>query len=472
MATDEKPGRTPLPPGTRRRLQQCFEHGTKMSAAGNFDYATEMYTQCVLGDPANPIYVKSFLANLQKKYGDNKKGGKMAALRTAGAKGGMKKAVLQKDWNSVISSGLEVLKLNPWDTGVLTDMGNACESLEFDESQLEYLRMALDADEQDPEVNRTYGRALERQGMFDEAIVAFQRVAKAKPADEEAVRALADLAVKRTIVKGGYEEAQSSKEVMSQRVHGHDDGDTRLTPEQRLRRAIERDPSKLASYIELSELYLKDDKLKEAEEVLRKGLDASGGGDLNIRDRLEDVQIRRARNQVTIAEEKARSEKTQEALDLYKRMKVELNTKEIEFYSARVERYPTNLGFKFELGVRLQKAQQFTEAIRLFQDCRSDVKRKGQVLQHLADCFYSIKQYKLALKHYEEAIAEISPREEDLLKSTLYKAGRLAEGLKDWDTAERHYTDLAARDFGFKDVSERLDKIGRLRDNGGDPDAV
>ncbi len=39
-----------------------------------------MYTGCVVGDPSNPIYVKALLANLSKKYGNSKKGGKLAGL--------------------------------------------------------------------------------------------------------------------------------------------------------------------------------------------------------------------------------------------------------------------------------------------------------------------------------------------------------------------------------------------------------
>ena len=115
-SSSEQPGKQPMPAAKRRRLQQCFEQGSKVGAKGNFDYATEMYSICVKEDSGNPIYVKSFLTNLQKKYNNNKKGASFAGMKTAGTKAGIKKSAMQKDWQGVINSGLEVLKVNPWDT--------------------------------------------------------------------------------------------------------------------------------------------------------------------------------------------------------------------------------------------------------------------------------------------------------------------------------------------------------------------
>src|ERR1700676_1403357 len=164
--TNDQSGRQPLPPAKRRRLQLMFEHGNKVAAQGQFDYATQMYSDCVLGDLANPVYVKSFLSNLAKKYQGNKKGSKMAGMSTMGSRASLKKTSMQKDWTGVLTNALDILKSNPWDTGALTELGRACEAQEFDESQIEFMRMALDADMADVEVNRVAARAFGRLGQF------------------------------------------------------------------------------------------------------------------------------------------------------------------------------------------------------------------------------------------------------------------------------------------------------------------
>jgi tetratricopeptide (TPR) repeat protein len=126
------------------------------------------------------------------------------------------------------------------------------------------------------------------------------------------------------------------------------------------------------------------------------------------------------------------------------------------------------LGYKYELGLRLKRAGQYKEAVECFQKAREDAKRKSTVYLELGECFQHIQQYKLAMSNYERAIAEVSERDADGKKIALYRAGVLAFGMRDMDPsyldqAEKHLTILAGMEFGYKDVSERLDKIAKLR---------
>lgn len=471
MSTEEKPGRQPLPPAVRRRLQAQFEFGTKSSSGGQFDYAHEMYTQCVIGDPSNPIYVKAMLANLSKKFNNNKKGGKLAGLKLVAAKASLMKSSKMKRWDEVLKTGLDGLKENPWDAGLLTELANACEAQDFDEAEVEYLKQAVDGDTEDAQANRMLGRAYDKMGAYQEAIIAFSRVLKAQPKDEEALKALSNLAVKKTIDKGGYQDATSSKDVRKNKFNqAADDDATALSPEEKFLREIEKDPADVNNYIELNDLYLKDEHYDKSVAIMQKALEATGGANVMVRERFEDAQLRLARQHVQIAESKAKQEKTPEAVELFNKMRVELNNKEIEIYAKRCDRYPTNLGFKYELALRLQKAGKYTEAIKLFQEARSDSKRRGTVYFALGNCFSAIKQYRLALQNFESAVAEISERDADNYKMAIYNAARVAEHLKEWETAEKHLNLLATFDFGYKDVAERLDKIARIRENGGDPD--
>ncbi|MEK6246979.1 MAG: hypothetical protein N2C12_02295, partial [Planctomycetales bacterium] len=128
----------PLTAAQRKRLQKCFEHGSMLSGKGEFDYADQMFRQCVYGDPGNLIYTQNLLANLIKKYNNNKKGGKLTGLKGGGAKARIKNAQRKKNWQNVIKAGLEYLFLNPWDAPTLTDMSKACAELEVDECRIAY----------------------------------------------------------------------------------------------------------------------------------------------------------------------------------------------------------------------------------------------------------------------------------------------------------------------------------------------
>lgn len=465
MAEATTEARQPIPPAKRRILQQQYERAAKMMATGNYDYAAEMLTACVIGDPGNPMYAQNYLSNLQKKYNNNKKGGKLAGLKGAGTKTSMKRSSMTKDWLSVLKSGMEFLKRNPWDAGTLLAMGEACEHMGHEESQVAWLKGALDGNITDVDVNRRLARALEAQGDFDAAILCWARVRQGKPGDEEASKGISNCTVKRTIKTAKYEEAESSTDVMADKQAQQDKlgGGLKITAEQQLEKAIKKAPADVNNYLELADLHTRHDRYPEAEQVLLKAMEISGG-DLAVRERLEDAKLRKLRDQVLIAEKRHQEEGSEDSGKLHKRYLIELNTVETEYYSSRSERYPNHLGYKFELGLRLQKAGQVTEAIKLLQEARADTNRRAEVHLALGECFQQIKQYKLAMSNYETAIAEMSDRNVESKKKALYRAAKLAVGLKEADAAEKFANELAGIDFAYRDVPDLLEKIRKLRE--------
>ena len=174
-----------------------------------------------------------------------------------------------------------MLKLNPWDKGALMEMASACEALDLEDCQLRYLKAALEVDIKDPEVNRVAGRTLGKLGKFDDAIVCWHRVQQAKPQDEEARRAIGDLAVEKTIKHAGYEDAESSTEVMADKqaqAERQGSASSRLTPEQQLEKQIAKDPANTSLYLQLAEFH-------SAGGALRSGRGDPGEGPAGLRRR-------------------------------------------------------------------------------------------------------------------------------------------------------------------------------------------
>jgi len=468
MASGEPPdlGRQPIPPAKRKRLQQCFAHASKQAAQDNYDYATELFTQCVLGDLNNRAYWQSFLANLYKKYNNNKKGAKLSSLRTSTERASLKKCQIQKRWEEVIQHGTEILKLNPWDTSTLTAMAAAAEELELDEVPLVFLKSALSAAPHDVELNRVAGSALRKRKQFDQAIFCWQRVLEAKPGDPEATHQMAELAVEKTIDHAGYEDAQSSRDVATAKP----DPDAAPRPEEvespvrRLERAIEKDPSEMAPYLELADLYFGKEDYAKAEEILARAYEASGH-DEDMREKLEDARLRGLRRQLRDAERAYHQSKSDEDKQAWRELRKQYDRGNLEAAEHRCRRYPNNLDFRFQLGVAYQEMGRYREAITSYQQARNDPRRKGMCLLRLGQCFHKIQQYPLAATHYEAAVAEISDQDEANKKAVLYSAGSLALEMGDLAKAEKYLTTLAGMDYGYKDVATLLDKIAKLRNN-------
>ena len=440
-----------MSPAKRSRLEKIFEHASKKVAAGtDFDYTAELLTQCVVGDPGKIDYVRAYIENLQKKFGNNRKGGGWAQFQERGARGAQKKALGAEDWLESIKQGLQVLRANPWDVTALTNMATAANKMGHRECELFYLRSALAANTKDPAINRLCAVTLDELGQYDQAIVCWHRVEEARPNDEEPKRAVAVLMVKRSKAKGEFGDGPATKTGNFAQQSG------KLTPEQELQKKIEREPANVQNYVELSQLYVNDEKYKEAEAILATAYEASKE-DPDIREKWEDAQLRHLRQKIATSRDP----------DKKKRYQRKYFEKELDVSKRRVERYPNNLSFKYELGYRYLLMKQYNDAIRELQAAKNDPRKRGVSMLALGQCFQQIKQYRLAMAHYESAIQDIPDRDADNKKKALYSAGRLSLGLKDLDTSEKHLTGLAALDFTYKDVSALLDKIAKLRENPG-----
>lgn len=470
---NQQPCLPPLTAPARQRLQKVFEHGQRCVEKKDFDYANKLLTQCVVEDPGNLVYLQHFLANLQQKYGENRRVSRLSGLKIKNQRSALGKASSRGDWPAALQAACAALTLNPWDLLTLQALASAYETLGCHECELFCLVSAIGADAKDVGVNRQAGLALERLGQFDQAIACWQRVKQVEPQDEQARQAIARLSVEQTIDQGGYDPAILSK--------GQDEmpappasvallsKETELTtdepPEVRLQAAIAADPTAPENYIQLADIYQHQQRFDDAQQLLSQGFNACGSGNLELRGRLEDVQMRRAAHQLAIAEQRCQQEPSTAAEQLVQHLRVHVNQIELETYAARSERDPTNLRLKYELGLRLKRAGKVKEAISALQSARSDSRREVVVLVELGECFQHLEQYKLALSHYEQACETSGNPETEIHRKALYRAAVLATGMQEWDRAERHLTTLAALDYSYRDVAERLDKIAGLRDS-------
>ena len=107
------------------------------------------------------------------------------------------------------------------------------------------------------------------------------------------------------------------------------------------------------------------------------------------------------------------------------------------------------------------------EAIKEYQVAKADPRKRGMCLINLGECFRAIKQYHLAMNHFEQAVQEIPDREQEYKKLAHYRAGKLAMGLKDLAKAEKYLTTLASMDYTYRDTSDLLERLHRMLEEEG-----
>ena len=474
-----------MKPAIRRRLQLCFDQAQKITQQKggkcDHDYAHDMLTQCVKNDPGNLVYVEAMLDNLHKKHNNNKKGG-----GAGGARGPFKKAIKENNWEEILKLGPELLKSNPWDTTLLRPMADAAGVYGFHEVELRYLKNALDANLRDEEVNKHCAETLARVGQFDQAIGCWRRIGERRGKnDTEVDNMISELTLRKTRVLTGLgDDDKATGRVVHEEALGGPKKEAEvkatigvsanaepakkqitLTPRQKLERAISENPDNLEAYPELAALHQEEGRFSDAVDVLTKAL-AVSGGNFKIQEQLEDAQILQMRQQVAVAEKRAVTKDDDESKQLAASMREQLHRRELEIYAARSERHPENIQLRYELGVRLKRVGNFTEAEKTLMEVRKHPKFKAIATYELGECLQQQQKYTNALQFYARAVELTSGSDDQLRKTALYRAGVLATGLKQYVVAEKYLHTLSKIDARYKDVLSRLDKVKKLRHKG------
>ena len=337
----------------------------------------------------------------------------------------------------------------------------------FYDAQSVHLRAALDASPADPEVNRQCARFAANQGHFDQAIECWRRISRTKGLAEESEREIARLSVEKTIVAGHGMVGRTSGGGKPGGAAKPNDAAMAGGRIAELKQTLAQNPADIDSHLELADLLERDGSIGEAERVLANALAASGN-ELKVREHVEDRHLRWGKQKVMLAEKRLETDDTPENRAAVERLRSTQLKQEIEVYASRCSRYPENLTWRYELATRLKAAGNFAEAIRCFQESMQDTRRRGAVALELGECFQKIKQYQLAMQNYQAAVEALGDREMELRKRALYRAGVLASGLDDVDAARKYLSLLAGLDFGYRDVAQRLDKLGSAKDKGVD----
>ncbi len=447
MATPTSTSLPPLNPERRRVAVSQFEHANQSVATGNYDYAIRLLLSCCKLDPGNLIYRQTLRRTEKAKYKNNLRGAMLAWLTTSLAKARTKTALKTRDYLGVLEYGERVLAKDPWDIGVQMDMAAAADSLGQLNLGVWLLEQARQKTQTNAPLNRALARLYEKRGNFTQAIALWNLVRKAKPADQEASRKLKDLAVSETIARGNYdgavaetstvpkpngsadpptEQVQSkSKEYRvgsaATKVEGAPAPPDRPAREAApIRAKLQADLTNASLYVQLAAVYRRHNDLDQARAVLKEGLGPTGNA-FELTTELADLEIEPFRQNLAIADEQFKTRpKDEELRTLRIRLRKEINTRELELYRRKAERFPTEMSHRYEVGVRLLRSGQYDEAIQELQAARGDPRLRWQALTQLGHCFKARNNWRLAQRNFEEALRLIPTAEAVRKKEILF----------------------------------------------------
>jgi len=122
----------------------------------------------------------------------------------------------------------------------------------------------------------------------------------------------------------------------------------------------------------------------------------------------------------------------------------------------RVEKYPTDLAIRHELGVLYFQTGKIGEAIQEFQKAQNNPHKRLAAMGYLAQCYGRRKMFDLAARTLQNAIKEKQVFDDEK-KELVYNLGCMFENMGKKEEAIEQFKIIYEMDAGYKDVNARVE---------------
>ena len=453
------------------KAKAFFGYGNDAAQKGNDVYAAQMYKEACKLAPDNLVYRQSLRGVQRRKFGnDPSKVGRMVGLKLQPLRIRIATAKSRQKWGDMLDLCEEVFVSNPWDLTASVDGAEAAENLGLKKVAQYLIEAVIPQGEKDERFLRSAAHFEEFAEDFQKAIWCWDKLKTLIPADEEARKKVNDLTARAAIKKSGLQESIDKHKGKATGSSGPEkdlppDAEelraSRVSPEQRLLKEIEETPDRIGPYLALADHYKLDGgRLEEAEKILAKGVKANPD-DNYLQGAYADVQMSRLRQAIAFYTKKAAKEvHDPEPKAKLEQVKIALFKYELKEIRRKVGHAPDDLKLRMLLGKKLAEGGKHDEAIAEFQQARNSPELTVQALLHAGLSFKARERSKLAERHFEDALRAVDLKDKATFNELHYNLGLLAEEQGNKAIAEEHYNEVAANDYSYRDVAQRLQKLG------------
>lgn len=452
-----------------RDLRLLFQKGSDALSRDNLDYALALFQQVLEKEPAFFDCRKALREAQAKKSAGASTGFFKKVFSSAGSSPLVAKAqlALRRNPAEALPIAEQILNGDPNNSAAHRIVKEAALALELPNTamlSLEYLcknsprdkALILEAVEVMVQ-NKEIARA---ERIFAEAEQNF-------PGDADMAQAHKNLSASKTLGEGGYETLGEGKgqgsfrdalrnksEAVSleqeKRVQKSEDVAERLIAEYESR--LPNEPNNLKLLRSLAELYSQKKQFAKSLEIYdRIKTSELAGGDPSLDRAIADTRVKKMEHAATELNPFAPEHAEQVA---------QMQTDKVAFQlgeaQKRVEKFPTDLALRFELGALYFQAGKISEAIQEFQKAQNSPHKRITAMSYLAQCFAKRKMFDLAAKTFQNAIKEKTLFDEEK-KELLYHLGCVFESMGKKEEAIEQFKQIYEADISYKDVAAKVD---------------
>ena len=380
---------------------------------------------------------------------------------------------LKKNPKHAVEMIEKVLEDEPYHRQANLQLKDAAVAAGWPEIGVFALRTLLEENPRDVKLLHDLGRLYHEMGQSEDEVEVYSRISEIDPLDAEAVRLGKDASARASMSSGGWTQAESYRDLIKDKeaaVSLEQQSRFQLTGEsldQQIAETFGRhqaEPQNIDLARRLGGLNEQKGNFESAIQWYQYAADLTSGSDAGLVRKVSDLKMKRAEAEIAEHEEFLKRHsgdpdcaKRAEELAMAKKKRDEML---IEEARRRVERNPTDLQLRFELGQHLLNAGQYREALPELQRARQNPNARLRAMNSLGLCYRQLGMLDLATKQLEEAAKEILSMD-SMKKEIVYNLGLVYEEMDDRDKSLACMKQIYEADYGYKDVAQRVESSYR-----------
>jgi tetratricopeptide (TPR) repeat protein len=377
---------------------------------------------------------------------------------------------IKKDPKRAVELIEKILEDEPYNKQANLALKEAAVAAGWLETAVFALQTFLEENPRDPKVMHELARLYHDLGDSEREVEVYNRISAIDPADAAAVRLGKDASARGSMKSGGWGSAESYRDLIK-------DKEAAVSLEQQSRMQLsgeslshqiaesyamhEADPQNVDVARRLGSLSEQKDDLEAAIAWYRYASDLTHGSDPGLVRKISDLGVKQTEREIATLEE-AMANNTGDSMALAEKQAALVAAKKrraemlIDETRKRVERNPTDLQFRFELGENLMNAGHFREALPELQRARQNPNARLRAMNALGRCYRELSMFDLAAKQLEEAAREIGTMDATK-KEIVYNLGLVYEQMGDRKKSLGCMKQIYEADYGYKDVATRVE---------------
>jgi tetratricopeptide (TPR) repeat protein len=454
-----------------REARLLFVKGSEAAQRENTDYAISLFNQVLEKEPAFYDCRKALREAQLRKAGSGGTGFFKKMMSGAGSSPQIAKAklVLGKNPAEAMAIAEQVLNGDPNNSSAHRIIVDAAQALELPHTAVLSFETLMKNSPKDRDLAIEFAEALAAAGDISDSEnnrgeKILMDLLRENPGDSELNTALKNLSARKTMDQGGYgalekgegsfrdilkNKAEAVSLEQQNRVVKNEDVTEKLIGEYEAR--LQKEPNNLKLLRSLADAYRDKKDFDKALEIYGRVKNSEMGNDPSLDTAIANTMVKRFDHQIATVNPFAADNPDQVA---------RLQAEKLDFQTAecqkRVEKYPTDLAIRYEMGVLYFQAGKINEAMQEFQKAQNNPNKKIAAMSYLAQCFAKKKMYDSAVRTFQNVIKEKLTFDEEK-KDLVYNLGCVLEAMGKKAEAHEQFLLIYEIDMGYKDVAAKVD---------------